>query len=521
MTNSIVSLSYNIELSKKYKEIKLFTYNILENNAFPLKKYFDFCMIFLVLSTIGILIFEVNHQEILILDGYEYFAIFVFIVEWLGRLWVSSDVHRVVLDDYEKAQVLDKKYDIYASLKTIAKEKFKFIFSPMSIIDLLAILPYYRPLRVLRIFLLFRLFKILRYTNSIKQFSGIFIEKRFELLTLAMLYSMVVFFSATIMFVYEGTGINSKINDFFDAIYWSIITISTVGYGDVTPMTVEGRLVTLVLVISGFLVIAFGTSIITTGLVERMETIKEQRVEAEASKMDEFTIICGYGIMGSILAPELEKTNTHFLIIDIEEERIKKAKKDNFLAVRGDATNMSLLKEIGINKGAKNILALTDNDAINLSIILSAKTLNPDINIIARANKEQSEGKFKIAGANRIISVDDIISYVAAEYVGQPVAFDAIDDILLNNDIGAVVDEIEVFEGTQLIGKKINSFDFLKYNLTLIGIVDYLNKQQFVFNPLNSDYVVKEKDILIVIGYKTSISDLRVDLMANNGGNES
>ena len=513
MANIIVSLSYRIQVSKTYYKIKSFVYNILDNNAYPLKKYFDFFMIFLVMSTIGILIYEVNHQVMPFLDNYEYFAILVFIIEWLGRFWVSSDMHKIILEDYEKAQVLDYKYNIFLSLKKIIKGKLAFMFSPMSIIDLLAILPYYRPLRVLRIFLLFRLFKILRYSNSIKQFSGIFFERRFELLTLAMMYAMVVFFSATIMFVYEGTGINDKITNFFDAIYWSIITISTVGYGDVTPMTIEGRLVTLVLVVGGFLVIAFGTSIITTGLVEKMETIKAQRVEAEAAKMTDFTIICGYGIMGSILASELLKVKSSFLIIEINEENVQKAKKRNLLAVHGDATNMDLLKDIGIHKGAKSILALTDDDAVNLSIILSAKTLNPNINIIARANKSKSEKKFKIAGADKIISVDNILSFVAAEYVGQPVAFDAIDDILLNNDIGAIVDEIEIFEDTALIGQDIKSFDFLKYNLTLIGIVDAKDKTKFSFNPLNKGYMVKEKDILIVIGYKSSIYDLKIDLM--------
>ncbi len=516
MTNVLVSLSYKIELSKQYKRIKTFTYNILENNSFFLKKYFDFFMIFLVMSTIGILIFEVNHKKVLFLDTYEYFAIFIFIIEWIGRLWVNSDIHKIILDDYEKAQASDKKYFISESLKIIIKDKLGFIFSPMSIIDLLAILPYYRPLRVLRIFLLFRLFKILRYTNSIKQFSGIFIERRFELLTLAMIYAMVVFFSATIMFVYEGTGINPRINNFFDAIYWSIITISTVGYGDVIPMTHEGKLVTLILVISGFLVMAFGTSIITTGLVDKLETIKAQRVEAEATKMDDFTIICGYGIMGSILADELLKIKNKFIVVDLDEECINKAKSKNLLAVKGDATDMNLLKGIGITQGASNIIAFTNNDAINLSIILSAKTLNPKINIISRANKKRSETKFKIAGANKIISVNDISSFVAAEYIGQPVAFDAIDDILLNNDIGAIVDEVEIFEGTQLIGQSIKSFDFSKYNLTLIGVVDNLDKKNFLFNPTNSIYTVKEKDILIVIGYKSSILDLKIDLMSNN-----
>jgi len=516
MKNFLVSVSYYLEASKSYNKTKKFTYNILENHSSTYKKIFDFFMIFLVLSTIAILIYEVNHIKLPLLDSYETFAIMIFIIEWLGRLWVSSDIHRTILNDYEHAQVLDKAFDLNRSIKSIIKTKADFIFSPMSIIDLLAILPYYRPLRILRIFLLFRLFKILRYTNSLKQFTIVFKERKFELYTLAILYVMVVFFGATIMFIYEGSGANDKIHGFFDAVYWSIITISTVGYGDVTPVTVEGKLVTLVLIISGFLVIAFGTSIITTGLAERMENIKEERVEAEAAKMDNFTIICGFGVMGRVLAGELNKINNKFIIIDINEENIKKAKSRGFLAIRGDATNMHLLEEIGINTGAVNIIALTNDDAVNLSIILSAKTLNPNINIIARANATASIAKFEIAGVTKVMSANEISSYVAAEYIGQPVAFEAIDDILLNDEAGACVDEIEVLDNSKNIGKKVKDIDISKYNLSLIGIIDSNDRKNFIFNPLNSDYEIKQKDIFIVIGYAASIAELKIDLISKS-----
>lgn len=314
------------------------------------------------------------------------------------------------------------------------------------------------------------------------------------------------------MFIYEGSGVNDNVNNYFDAVYWSIITISTVGYGDVTPLTIEGKLVTLVLIISGFLVIAFGTSIITTGLAERMENIKEERVQNEASKLRDFTIICGFGVMGSILANELKKIKSKFLIIDLEEQNIKNAKSEHYLAIKGDATNMHLLEEIGINNGASNIIALTNNDAVNLSIILSAKTLNPKINIIARANLSQSIPKFEIAGANKIMATNEISSFVAAEYIGQPVAFDAIDEILLNREDGVTVDEIEVLDNATVIGLKLSELDFQRYNLTFIGVVDAQDRQNFIFTPTNADYVVKIKDILILIGHKESINQLKIDM---------
>merc|ERR1711879_675011 len=184
--------------------------------------------------------------------------------------------------------------------------------------------------------------------------------------------------------------------------------LSTVGYGDITPMTIEGKAVTFVLTISGFSVIAFGTSIVTTGLSERMEVIKENRVQSDVSKMNNFIILCGYGNMGKNLSNQLLKSKTKFLVLDIDESNVFEARKSALLSLNADATNIDVLKNVGVSNGATTIIALTSNDATNLSIILSARTLDTNINIISRVNSSQSKPKLKIAGANHIISANDI-----------------------------------------------------------------------------------------------------------------
>ena len=384
----------------------------------------------------------------------------------------------------------------------------------MAIIDLLAILPYYRPLRLLRILLIFRLFKILRYANSLKEFLQVFKERKFELFTLGLLYITVVFFSSTVIFIYEGpVGVNPNIVDFFDAVYWSIITISTVGYGDVTPITIEGKLVTLVLIISSFLVIAFGTSIITTGLSDRMEIIKENRVQLETAKMKNFVIVCGFGLMAKYFCEELLTIGKKFIIIDLDKESVNYAKSLNYLSIQADATNMQTLEIMGINKGANSIVALTNDDAVNLSIVLSARALNEEIKIISRVNNSNSKKKFEIAGVNETILFNDASAFAASEYLGQPVAFEAIDGILLNKDIKMLIDEVEILKESKIIGKNINLIDFKNYNLTLLGIINPNNIEDFVFNPTNIDHIVRKNDILVIIGFKNSISQLKADLI--------
>ena len=513
MKEILVKVAYSLESSQTYYKTKHFFYELLEDVNSTKRKYFDFFMIFLVLSTVAILIYEVNHSLLPWLDTYETVAIIIFIIEWLLRFWVSSHSRRHIIEDYEKSQLLNQPYDWTISVKKIIKEKFSFVISPMSIIDLLAILPYYRPLRILRIFMLFRLFKILRYTNSIKQFRHVFIEKKFEFLTLALMFVMAVTFGSTIIFIYEGAGVNPNIHDFFDAVYWSVITISTVGFGDISPITIQGRVATLFLVIGGMGVIAFFTSIVTTALNEKLLIIKEEKVMGEANALNDFAIICGFGRMGQILAEEFLKTKQKFLIIDKNNESFNHEKTQKLLTIEGDATDSTLLQKVGVANGASSIIAITDNDAVNLSIILAARAHNPSIYIIARANNVEIKEKLYIAGANEVILSSEVAGLVASEYIGQPVAFEAIDDILLNNE-GAVMDEIEILDNSNYIGHKLQDINFENFNLTLIGVIDAQNRKNFKFNPKKDQYTLKVKDILIVIGFKESIIQFKIELLS-------
>jgi len=514
MGNLLLKFAYFLEGSYPYYTSKHFVYEFLEDTSSQKKKYFDFLMIFLVLSTVGIMIYEVNHDTLSWFTTYETFAIIIFIIEWLGRLWVTSHAHKHIIEDYEKSQLINQPFYIKNSLITIIKEKLSFIFSPMSIIDLLAILPYYRPLRILRILMLFRLFKLLRYANSIKQFGEVFIEKRFEFFTLAIMFFMAVAFGSTIIFIYEGAGVNDNIHNFFDAVYWSVITISTVGFGDISPVTIEGRVATLFLVIDGLGVIAFFTSIVTTALGARIIALKEEKIIGEANALKDFIIICGYGRMGKVLADELLQIKQKFIIIDYNDDALLHVNSTNILSVKGDATNSAFLGSIGINKGASSIIALTNNDAVNLSIILTARSLNPNINIIARANSEKIQQKLYLAGANEVISSNDISALVATEYIGQPIAFGAIDDILLNNE-GAVMDEIEIVAKSNFIGEKLETLDFAEFSLKLIGVVETTNNNKFKFNPKKDQYTIKEKDMLIIIGHTESVTRFKIELLTS------
>jgi voltage-gated potassium channel len=508
MNSILVKLAYNIEASKNYHIFKTFLDVTLINNSTKYKKIFDLSMIFLVISTVGILIYEVRHTLPAYIDFFEYFAVLIFILEWIFRFIISFESHKQIIHDYEESQFLDIQYKVLDSIKIITKKKLQYVFSLTSIIDLLAILPSYRPLRILRILLLFRLFKVLKYSSSINTFMRVFIEKKLELSLLLILYLLVIFFAATIIYLYEGDGLNDKINSFVDAIYWSFITVSTIGYGDITPMSDAGRAATIILIIAGYTVIAFFTSIVTSSISEKLDSMKQLNMMTNIRKLKNYILICGYGRTTKILADNLKENNYDFMIIEKDQEIIQKYSDKKINIIKGDATDINLLKKLNLNHNLQKVIILTSDDTVNLSIILSVRSINKSIPIITRSNKIKIQDKLFIAGANDIIKLNDTASQVALGYLKSPIAYEAIENILIDF-VGANISEIELFENSDFINKSLDNIDFEKFNINFIGIIRQDNKNNFVFNPNKTKTILYEKDFLIVIGYKKTIEEFK------------
>ena len=514
MNNIIINLAYKIEASKFHTNFRIFLYNTLINNSSKFKRIFDLSMIFLVISTVGILIYEVKHTLPAYIDYFEYFAVAIFILEWIGRLTVSFESHKQIINDYEESQFLNIKYSLIDSLKIITKKKFEYIFSLNSIIDLLAILPSYRPLRILRIFLLFRLFKVLKYSSSLNIFTRVFIEKKLELTLLLLLYLLVIFFSATIIYIYEGNGLNTKIDTFMDAIYWSFITVSTIGYGDITPITDAGRAATIILILAGYTVIAFFTSIVTSSIGEKLDTIKQSNTLSNIKKLKNYILVCGFGKTAQVLIDNLKDNNYNFLIIENNPKIIESNQSSKINIIKGDATDITLLKKIGITKNISKVIVLTSDDTINLSIILSVRSINENIPIVCRSNRIKIKEKLLIAGATSLIELNDVASYVALGYLNAPVAYEAIDDILVDSK-GAMMSEIEIYDNSNFIGRPLKSIEFDKFNINFIGIIHNNSKNDFIFNPNKTTTTVKEKDFLIIIGHEKTINEFKTYIQSH------
>ncbi len=502
----IVRFAYWINGSQKYKRTKNFFDTLLNNPEYPYKKYVDSFMIFLILTSVGILVYEVQNDVPEWMDIYDIYVVsIIFLIEYLLRFWVYSDVHKSIVREYEKSRFLKKEFSLWVPLKEVFKSKFRYATSPSAIIDLLAILPAYRPLRILRIFVLFRVFKLLRYTKSINQFVEVLATKKFELFTLLFLLVFMVVSAGIAIYVFEENE-NPNINSLFDALYWALVTISTVGFGDISPVTTQGRTISMLIIVSGLAMISFMTSVIVSAFSEKLGELKENRMIEEVNKNEAFLIICGYGQMTKSFLRENIKAGHAYIVLEKDKNIVDQAIKDGYHAIHEDASRHDAIGKFNVEYTNITVLCLTNSDVENIYIALNAKSLSKNIKVIARAVDSNMKKKFELAGVDHVLMPNEVANTMLITAITQPVMYNGIHAILTGKDV-ANMDEITLIEGNQLIGKQREEIDFKDHKLLLVGI-QRGERGSFIFNP-KPDMLFQENDILLLMGLEVSIEYFR------------
>lgn len=204
-----------------------------------------------------------------------------------------------------------------------------------------------------------------------------------------------------------GTVGYSTLNQYsvWEAFYMTVITISTVGFGEVISLNTGGQIFTVFLIASGVGIIAFALHVVTESMIERASNPnKEKRImERKIQKLKKHSIICGFGRVGHTAADHFSKAGAPFVVLEKNEEYLKLLKEEGYLYLEGDATSESLLLAAGI-KSAESLMALLDSDPENLFTVLTARELNPTLHIIARTEIASSESRILRAGADSVIS---------------------------------------------------------------------------------------------------------------------
>ncbi len=467
-------------------------------------------MIFVILSSVTILVVDVKEHIPRWLDDYDlYFVTSVFIIEYLIRMWVYSDIHKIIIEAYEESRFFDTELSLGSLFFRIARNKWEYISSPSAIIDLIAILPSYRQIRILRVLVLFRAFKMLRYTKSLTGFLYILKNKKVELITLLTLSAFFIFIAGIMLYVFEGADGNPAIHSLFDAFYWALVTISTVGYGDITPHTPEGRAVSMIIIMTGIGLISFVTSVIVSSFSERLNLLREDRVVQEIGKKREITVLCGFGLLGRLVAQDLAREGVEFVVLDIDENAASKAQAMGYRSICADATRSAVFERLGINNRISHVLALTSDDEQNAFISVNVKSLNRKVVVTARCSDEQIAEKLRFAGVDKVIIPEEIAGMMGAVYAGEPAAFEVALSIIEHKE-RTHVDEARIQPGSKLEGKTIREVGFEKLRLILLGVFRNYGKENeaFIFNPPD-DFVLESGDDLVCIGYDVAIAKLK------------
>jgi len=494
----IIWYAYLLENSLKYRKFKRFFWRLMNDNNFILKHYFDAFIIGLIFISIFILIQEVKYHlnpKIIYFNNYVISA--VFLVEYILRFWVDSDIHKIVIEQYEQDLFLQRDFSLKRAFNTILLKKWEFIRSPMSIIDLLSVVPFFHEFRIFRIFIIFRVFKIFRYTRRIQNLISILAVKKFELMTLFIFIFIVVFISTILIYVIEAQNPHSEISSLFQAFYWTIVTISTVGFGDVVPVSDEGHMVAIIIILISISILSFTTSIIVSAFSQKLDEIKENDNIEKSVKLKNLNLLCGWGKITHITANKLKKKDKHFIILDGDKTAILEAQKHGFLAFDLDPTKLSTYHklEIDFTNNVNTVLCLYDSDIYNIYVALSIRSINKEVTIISLLKEEQNEKKMRKAGVNKIIHPQNIVGKIAKEFGGHPVAFEVIHAIRSEHK-GAQIEEFFIDKIILANFSTIASLEYERFHLLLIGLKRDGN---FTFNP-SPKTNLQEGDILILIG---------------------
>ena len=290
----------------------------------------------------------------------------------------------------------------------------------------------------------------------------------------------------------------------FDAFYMTIITISTVGFSEIKPLSPYGRAVTIIIITTNISVGAYSIGVIMKTLIEGdlRKSFGRRLLEKRISELKDHFIVCGFGRIGRIICKELAADHIHFVVIEQEPSAIEAIKGEGFLCLPMDATSEEALIHAGIMK-AKGLVTSVRSDANNVFIILTAKELRPDIFILSRASDVKHEGQLRRAGASRVVSPYLIGGRRMAQMLKRPTVVDFIDLATEDSRLGLMMEEAKLGPGSDLIGKNIINSGLRKDFGVIVVAIRKLSGEM-VFNPMPSEKL-EAGDVIVVLGKKDDL----------------
>ncbi|GAC1660003.1 MAG: potassium channel protein [Candidatus Elarobacter sp.] len=243
----------------------------------------------------------------------------------------------------------------------------------------------------------------------------------------------------------------------FDALYMTVTTITTVGGGEATPLDVAGKWWTIAVVALGFGALTYtvlaGFGYIIEGHLGA--EFSQRRMRGRVAKMRDHFILCGFGRVGREIARDFTAEKIPFVVIDINPNSLARAAAEGYTVMNGNAADVATLEAAGICR-ARGLVTAVDDDADNIYVTLSARVLKSDLFIVSRANAEDAEHKLRLAGANRVISPYTIGGRRMASLATRPTAVEFVDTVLSANNGQLLLEDLAIEPGSAWIGRALS-----------------------------------------------------------------
>ena len=416
-------------------------------------KIFDIFILTLILTNIlAVVIGSISAIQLKYSNFLYYFeivSVIIFSLEYILRL--------IVCTEHGKFKQLAQKENVFSNL--IAR--LHYMVSPFAVIDILAILPFYLPMfitfdlrfiRILRLFRILRLLKAGRYTRSIKAIGRVIQQKKMELLTTFVTMFMMVLIASSLMFYVENQAQPEAFSSIPATMWWAVATLTTVGYGDVYPITILGKFFAGLIAVRSIGIVALPSGILASGLIEEFENLKEGIVGK--GDHNNHVLICGWNYLGkevieNLLSEDAKKAGIEQIVIladiDRPSQELEKHKNRNVDFIRANPLDESDLIIKGCVKTCHSILILPDlksskSDAETLMTLLAIKKINENTFVCVQLLDSNYKSHFNNAGANEVICLDDYGSGIA---IGS----------IISHGLGKVISELITFNSGSEIYK--------------------------------------------------------------------
>ena len=294
---------------------------------------------------------------------------------------------------------------------------------------------------------------------------------------------------------------------FLDALYMTVITVSTVGFREVTDLSLKGRVFTIFLIIFGVGVLFYTLGVAVEFMIERFAegALKERRKMKKLARIKGHFIVCGFGRVGREIARGIKNGGEECVVIESREERCKECEEEGYLCVLGDASKREILQKAGIER-AKGLAAAVDTDADNIFVVLAAREVRDDLFIVARANTDEGERRLKKAGANQVISPNIIGGKRMANLLLKPLVFEYVNKLMIGEGGEFELDEALISPGSKIAGLKLAEAGIREHSGALVLAVK--KGKEIITNP-PPKIVLEKGDKLVILGTSEQLRKAR------------